>query len=191
MLLTDALNFNIFMRLKIVLLVFLWGAFTCFSQELVQDKTASEITFTIKNFGFNVVGSFNNFTISSNFNKETLKTSFFNAEIRVKSIFTDSKGRDAHLLESDYFAAEKYATMIFESTEIAIEKNDKYRLTGFLTIKGVKKRVVTLLEVTRLKTGITNLANFMLDRKYFGIGGNSLVLSDEVNIKMKYVGFRN
>jgi hypothetical protein len=31
----------------------------------------------------------------------------------------------------------------------------------------------------------------MVDRKDFGVGGNSLVLSDEVNIKMKYVGFRN
>ncbi|MGK0255058.1 MAG: polyisoprenoid-binding protein YceI [Mariniflexile sp.] len=81
--------------------------------------------------------------------------------------------------------------MTFEATEIAIDKKGKYRLTGFLTIKGVEKRVVTLLEITRLKTGISMLANFMLDRKDFGVGGNSLVLSDEVNIKMKYVGFRN
>jgi polyisoprenoid-binding protein YceI len=178
-------------KLRKLLFVLLFIAFTCFSQELVQNDSASEITFTIKNFGFNVAGSFNDFTISSNFNEETLKNSFFNAEIKVKSIFTDSKGRDAHLLESDYFAAVKYPTMLFESTEIAIEKNDTYRLTGFLTIKGVKKRVVTLLEITRLKTGITILTNFMLDRKNFGVGGNSLVLSDEVNIKMKYVGFRN
>jgi polyisoprenoid-binding protein YceI len=179
------------MKLRMLFFVLLFSTFTCFSQELVQNDSASAITFTIKNFGFNVAGSFNDFTISSNFNEDTLKTSFFNAEIKVKSIFTDSKGRDAHLLESDYFAAVKYPTMLFESTEIVIEKNDKYRLTGFLTIKGIKKRVVTLLQVTRLKTGITILANFMLDRKDFGVGGNSLVLSDEVNIKMKYVGFRN
>jgi polyisoprenoid-binding protein YceI len=180
-----------FIKLRMLLFLVLFSSFSSFSQELVQNDSASAITFTIKNFGFNVAGSFNDFTISSNFNEETLKTSFFNAEIKVKSIFTDSKARDTHLLESDYFAAEKYATMLFESTEIAIEKNDKYRLTGFLTIKGVQKRVVTLLEVTRLKTGITILANFMVDRKDFGVGGNSLVLSDEVNIKMKYVGFRN
>ena len=180
-----------FIKLRMLLFLVLLSSFSSFSQELVQNDSASAITFTIKNFGFNVAGSFNNFTISSNFNEETLKTSFFNAEIRVKSIFTDSESRDAHLLESDYFAAEKYATMLFESTEIAIEKNDKYRLTGFLTIKGVQKRVVTQLEVTRLKTGITILANFRVDRKDFGVGGNSLVLSDEVNIKMKYVGFRN
>jgi polyisoprenoid-binding protein YceI len=178
-------------KLRMLLFVLLFNTFTSFSQELVQNDSASAITFTIKNFGFKVPGSFNDFTISSNFNEETLKTSFFNAEIKVKSIFTDSKARDTHLLESDYFAAVKYPTMLFESTEIAIEKKDKYRLTGFLTIKGAKKRVVTVLEITRLKTGITMLANFMLDRKDFGVGGNSFVLSDEVNIKMKYVGSKN
>ena len=180
-----------FIKLRTLLFVVLFSTFTCFSQELVQNDSASAITFTIKNFGFNVAGSFNDFTISSNFNEETLKTSFFNAEIKVKSIFTDSESRDAHLLESDYFAAVKYPTMLFESAEIAIEKNNKYRLTGFLTIKGVEKRVVTLLQVTRLKTGIAILANFMVDRKDFGVGGNSLVLSDEVNIKMKYFGSKN
>ena len=178
-------------KLRKLLFVLLFSTFTCFSQELVQNDSASAITFTIKNFGFRVAGSFNDFTISSNFNSDNLKNSFLNAEIKVKSIFTDSESRDEHLLESDYFAAQKHPTMMFESTEIAIEKNDKYRLTGFLTIKGVKKRVVTLLEIARSKTGITMLANFMLDRKDFGVGGNSLVLSDEVNIKMKYVGSKN
>jgi polyisoprenoid-binding protein YceI len=157
----------------------------------VHNNTETAITFTIKNFGFKVAGRFNDFIISSNFDSDKLKNSFLNAEIEVKSIFTDSEARDAHLLESDYFAAEKYPKIIFESTDIAIGKNSKYRLTGFLIIKGVKKRVVTLLEVTQLKTGITMLANFKLDRKYFGVGGNSLVLSDEVNIKMKYVGSKN
>jgi polyisoprenoid-binding protein YceI len=178
-------------KLRILSMALLFSAFTCFSQEWVQNDAATAITFTIKNFGFKVAGSFNDFTISSNFNSDNLKNSYFNAEIEVKSIFTDSESRDAHLLESDYFSAEKHPKIIFESTEIAVEKNSTYRLTGFLTIKGVKKRVVTFLDVTRLKTGITMLANFKLDRKYFGVGGDSLVLSDEVNIKMKYVGSKN
>jgi polyisoprenoid-binding protein YceI len=180
-----------FIKLRILSFALLFSAFTCFSQEWVHNDTETVITFTIKNFGFKVAGSFKDFTISSNFDSDNLKNSFLNAEIEVKSIFTDSESRDAHVLESDYFSAEKHPKITFESTEIAIEKNSKYRLTGFLTIKGVQKRVVTFLEVTRLKTGITMRANFKLDRKYFGVGGNSLVLSDEVNIKMKYVGSKN
>ncbi len=74
------------MRLKIMLLVFLWGAFTCFSQELVQDKTASEITFTIKNFGFNVPGNFNQFIASSNFSAGNLKGFFLGEVVEVVKV---------------------------------------------------------------------------------------------------------
>jgi hypothetical protein len=76
------------MKLKIILLLLLFGAFTCFSQAWIQDKTASKITFKIKNFGLNVAGVFKNFTSSSNFNAANGETRFFNAEIDVKSIFT-------------------------------------------------------------------------------------------------------
>ena len=68
------------MRVKIIVLVFVLGAFTCFSQELVQDKTASEIIFTIKNFGFNVPGNFSQFIASSNFSVRNLKGSFLNVK---------------------------------------------------------------------------------------------------------------
>ena len=179
------------MKLKRIVLVFVLGAFTCFSQELVQDKTASEITFTIKNFGFNVPGNFNQFIVSSNFSTRNLKGSFLNVKISVASIYTDSEARDEHLLESDYFNIKKYPNIIFES--IAIEKitSSKYLLKGFITIKGIKKRIQTTLKVTSSKTTLTFLTDFSLNRRDFGVGGSSFVLSKEVNIKMKYVGTKN
>ena len=179
------------MRLKRIVLVFVLGAFTCFSQELVQDKTASEITFTIKNFGFNVPGNFNQFIVSSNFSARSLKGSFLNVKISVASIFTDSEARDKHLLEVDYFNIKKYPNIIFES--IAIEKitSSKYLLKGFITIKGIKKRIQTTLKVTSSKTTLTFLTDFSLNRRDFGVGGSSFVLSKEVNIKMIYVATEN
>ena len=191
MLLTEVLNFNIFMRLKMIALVFVLGAFTCFSQELVQDKTASEITFTIKNFGFNVPGNFNQFIVSSNFSESNLKGSFLNVKISVASIFTDSEARDKHLLEVDYFNIKKYPNIVFESTEIEKITNAKYLLKGFITIKGIKKRVETTLNVTTSITKVTFLTDFSLNRRDFGVGGSSFVLSKEVNIKMKYIGTKN
>jgi polyisoprenoid-binding protein YceI len=179
------------MKLKIILLLLLSCTFVSFSQVLFQNKTASEITFKIKNFGFNVDGIFKDFTISSNFNSANIEACFFNAKISVNSIFTDAEGRDKHLLESDYFDVEKHPKIIFES--IAIEKttNSNYLLKGFLTIKGVKKRVATILEVVASKSEVRLLANFSLNRRDFGVGSNSFVLSDEVNIKMIYVATKN
>ena len=179
------------MKLKIILLMLLSSTFASFSQTLLQNKTASEITFKIKNFGLNVDGVFKDFTISSNFNSANIKACFFNAEISVKSIFTDSEGRDKHLLEPDYFDAEKHPKIVFESTTIEKAASANYLLKGFLTIKGVKKRVATTLEVIESKLEIRLLANFSLDRRDFGVGSNSFVLSDEVNIKMIYVATKN
>ena len=179
------------MKLKIILLLLLSGTFVSFSQVLFQNKTASEITFKIKNFGMNVAGVFNDFTVSSKINTSTLMLDFFNVNIRVKSIFTDSEARDKHLLEVDYFNIKKYPNIVFESTEIEKITNAKYLLKGFITIKGIKKRVATALIVTTSKTTVTFLTDFSLNRRDFGVGGSSFVLSKEVNIKMKYVGTKN
>jgi len=179
------------MRFKMILMVLVLGAFTCFSQELVQDKTASEITFTIKNFGFNVPGNFSQFTASSNFSARNLKGSFLNVKISIASIFTDSEARDKHLLEVDYFNIKKYPNILFESSVIEKITPSKYLLKGIITIKGIKKRVETTLNVTISKTTVTFLTDFSLNRGDFGVGGSSFVLSKEVNIKMKYVGTKN
>jgi polyisoprenoid-binding protein YceI len=179
------------MRLKILLVVFGWSIFTAFSQELVTDKTASSISFKIKNFGFNVDGTFNEFVTSSNFNTNHIEERFFNVKIVVESIFTDSKARDEHLLDSDYFDVDTYPDILFESDSIKKKSASKYLLNGFITMKGVRKRIETVLDVSTSKTSVTVLANFSLNRRDFGVRGNSLVLAKEVNIKMKYVGVKN
>ena len=179
------------MRLKKIVLVLVLGSFTCFSQELVQDKTASEITFTIKNFGFNVPGNFSQFIASSNFSARNLQGSFLNVKISVASIFTDSEARDKHLLEVDYFNIKKYPNILFESSVIEKITPSKYLLKGFITIKGIKKRIQTTLKVTSSKTTLTFLTDFSLNRRDFGVGGSSFVLSKEVNIKMIYVATKN
>jgi polyisoprenoid-binding protein YceI len=114
-----------------------------------------------------------------------------NVKISVASIYTDSEARDEHLLESDYFNIKKYPNIVFESTEIEKITNAKYLLKGFITIKGIKKRVETTLNVTTSITKVTFLTDFSLNRRDFGVGGSSFVLSKEVNIKMKYIGTKN
>ena len=176
---------------KSLIMMFILTAFTCFSQEMLQNKTATVVTFTIRNFGFNVAGSFKAVAISSNFNAAPVKESFFNAVLRVNSIFTDSEARDAHLLAPDYFDAVKYPKIVFESKAIEKITASKYLLKGILRIKGVEKKVETFLKIRSSKNGNIFSANFVLDRRDFGVGSSSLVLSDNVNIKMKYVTIKN
>ena len=132
---------------KGLLLLFLLTSFCCFSQKLSQNNNASFITFTIKNFGFDVDGNFSDFKIQSNFNVDDLEECFIKATIKVNSIFTDSKARDEHLLKADYFDVQNYPNIQFESEELKKINDSKYSVIGFLTIKGTKKRIETFLDI--------------------------------------------
>ena len=178
-------------KVKYILLLTIFSAFTCFSQELVKNESESEISFIIKNLGFNVEGRFNDFTVLSNFNIDNLEESFINAEIRVKSIFTDVALRDEHLLKSDFFDVHTYPKIVFKSSAIEKKSNFKYLLKGFLLMKGIKKKVESPLEIEKTEKGVRFIANFTLNRKDFGVGGSSLILSKKVNIKMIYVADKN
>jgi polyisoprenoid-binding protein YceI len=178
-------------KVKYILFLTIFSAFTCFSQEGIEKESESEISFIIKNLGFNVEGRFNDFTVLSNFNSDRLEESFINVEISVKSIFTDVELRDEHLLKSDYFDVENYPKIIFESSGIEKTSNEKYILKGFLLMKGIKKKVESSLEIEDTEKDLRCIANFTLNRKYFGVGGSSFILSKNVNIKMIYVTDKN
>lgn len=60
-----------------------------------------------------------------------------NAEIQVASINTSNSRRDGHLKSDDFFDAEAFPVITFEST--AVEDG---KITGHLTIKGVTREVV-------------------------------------------------
>jgi len=179
------------MRFILIVLVFGCSIFASFSQELIKDKPSSSITFKIKNFGFNVAGNFNQFVTDSNFNINNVEESFFNVKIEVQSISTNSKARDKHLLDSDYFDIDTYPNIVFESNSIKKISASKYLLVGIITMKGIQKRISTVLDVSSSKTSVTILASFSLNRRDFGVGGKSFVLAKDVNIKMKYVGVKN
>ena len=63
-----------------------------------------------------------------------------NAEISVL-VDTDNAKRDGHLRSDDFFNAERYPTITFESTSIAPGANGNYRVDGILTIRDVSKPI--------------------------------------------------
>lgn len=182
---------NRFIKVKNLFLVSLICTLTSFSQEASKNKNKYEITFTIKNFGFNVDGNFSKFKVVSNFNFAALKESFLNVEIDIKSIFTGMESRDQHLLEASYFNAKTYPKIIFNSRVIEKIANFKYLVKGFITIKGIKKRLETPIQIIESGENIIVTANFELDRKDFDVGGNSLVLANKVKVEMRYVTNKN
>ena len=52
-------------------------------------------------------------------------------------------------------------------------------------IKGVSKNVVIPFTVKPTAKGVLFEGEFAIDRRDYGVGGGSMVLSNEVNIKLK------
>ena len=61
--------------------------------------------------------------------------------IDAASIRTNNADRDAHLHSSDFFDVLRYPTITFESTGVAALGDDRYRVTGNLTIKAITRPV--------------------------------------------------
>ncbi len=107
------------------------------------DKGHSNVKFTVTHMVVSEVeGAFKTFDGYV----ESTKTDFSDAKIGftvdVASINTDNERRDGHLKSDDFFNAEKFPQMKFESTSFKPLGNNKYELAGNLTIRDVTKPVV-------------------------------------------------
>jgi len=152
-----------------------------------QNNKETKIDFKIKNIGMYVDGTFSEATITANFDKNNLANSFINANIDVASINTNNEKRDKHLLSNDYFDVATYKEMKLVSTKIEKVSANGYRLTGNLTIKKATKTVVIPLVINENETSFTINGNFELNRRDFGVGGSSWVLSNRVKIQVKHI----
>lgn len=103
------------------------------------DGAHSAVDFSIKHIVANTKGSVNIDSGWVDLQKEGVKMFI---EMDVKSINTQNKQRDEHLLSADFFDAAKFPKMTFEATSIAkdtINEQYAYVATGNLTIKGISK----------------------------------------------------
>ncbi len=112
------------------------------SSTWVIDPIHSDVLFKIKHLVIsNVTGSFKKFegkivTQGNDFNNAKV-----NFTIDVKSIDTNQEQRDGHLQTGDFFSADLYPQIIFESTSFVKAGGDDYKMKGNLTLKGVTKPV--------------------------------------------------
>lgn len=106
------------------------------------DPVHSEIHFKIKHLLISTVtGSFKKFegTVDSS------KDDFTDAKIKftadTASIDTGNQQRDGHLQSDDFFNAEKFPKLTFESTGIEKKSDNEYKVIGNLTMRDVTKPV--------------------------------------------------
>lgn len=148
----------------------------------VKQTIVSSITFKIKNAGIGVDGSFKGFQGTVDFNPNNLSSSKFNVSVDAKTVDTDNGTRDNHLREEEYFGVEKHPKISMKSTSITKVSDDKYKATFDLTLKGKTKSVSFPFSYSKTSTGYKLNGSFEIDRRDFGVGGSSWILSDDVKV---------
>ena len=106
------------------------------------DKGHSNVKFTVTHMTVSEVeGSFKIFDGTLEHTKADFTDAKVNFQVDVNSVFTDNERRDGHLKGDDFFNAAQYPTMKFTSTGIKSLGNNKYQMSGNLTIRDVTKPV--------------------------------------------------
>ncbi|GAB3696585.1 YceI family protein [Spirosoma flavus] len=161
----------------------------------VVDPLHSELGFKIKHLMIsNISGSFQNFQVVVETEDNDFSTAQIQATAEIASINTNNAQRDEHLRNSDFFEAETYPQLSFQSTRVEKQDEDTFTIYGDLTMKGVRKPVKLSAEFSGItkdpwggvRAGFTITGK--LNRSDWGINFNGvletggLALSEEVRI---------
>jgi len=114
------------------------------------DKSHGYITYTYSHLGFSTphVG-FRSFDLDLALDSENPENSEVNVIIDATSIDSRVDAFNGHLNGPNFFDTANYPTITFKSTSIEMLEDDKLKVTGDLTIKGITKPVT--LDTTILK----------------------------------------
>jgi polyisoprenoid-binding protein YceI len=160
------------------------------------DKTHSEVTFQVRHLLTKVRGRFADFAGTIQLNEAQPDQSSVTFTINTASVDTGTADRDAHLRTDDFFAVDKHATMSFVSSRVVKKNDERFDVTGTLTIRDVAKEItlpVSYLGEAKDPWGNTRAGfetEITLNRKDFGLSWNAaletggFLVGDEVKISV-------
>ena len=159
------------------------------------DPSHSRVGFCVKHLGIsNVRGEFHD--LDGQFVIAEDDTATASGTVKVASIDTHEGGRDGHLKSADFFDADTYPEITFQSTSITATNEDTYEITGDLTMHGVTKPITLTAEIGGSDTdmyGNTRIgleATAELSRSDYAmkfnaaLGSGNMLVSDKVTLDL-------
>jgi polyisoprenoid-binding protein YceI len=161
------------------------------------DPTHSEVQFKVKHLVISTVtGSFGSYDGHIETEGEHFENASAEFTADINSISTNNQDRDQHLKSEDFFHAEAYPQLRFESTKFEKTGDQTYRVTGNLTIRDVTKEVE--LDVVHGGTVVDPYGNTkagfditgIINRKEFGLAWSAMteagnvVVGDKVTLQL-------
>ena len=159
------------------------------------DTAHSEIGFKIKHLVISTVsGKFTSFEGKIDGEPGDLEHAKISFSADVDSIQTGNEQRDGHLKSADFFDTAEHPKLTFVSTKIEHKDGSEYKVTGDLTLKGIKKAVTLNVEFGGIENNLygQTVAGFeitgKINRHNFGLTWSAvteaggIVVSDEVKL---------
>jgi polyisoprenoid-binding protein YceI len=106
------------------------------------DSARSSISFTTHQFFGTTTGHFSQCSGTIEIDREHPEHSSVSARIQVKSIDTKIRKRDEHLLSEEFFDAQRYPEITFETRSVRQTGPESGEISGDLTMHGVTRAVV-------------------------------------------------
>lgn len=168
------------------------------------DTAHTSVEFRIRHAAISWVrGSFSRWNGSLDFDPQRPEGVAVRFSVETASVDTGLQDRDDHLRSADFFEVEKYPHMTFVSTGTRSVGDDRYVLTGDLSLHGVTRAVafdVTYGGTSTDPWGVTRAgfeAKATLDRRDFGLVWNQtmeaagVLVGDKVEVTLEVEAVRS
>lgn len=167
------------------------------SSEWNIDTAHSGVNFSVRHMVVSKVrGRFGKYSGKAQLSDDMTKSKV-EVAIETASIDTGTADRDTHLRSADFFDVEKYPTINFRSTRVEQVNEERFRLIGELTIRGVTREVSLDVDYGgrgkdpwgNERAGFS--ARGAIDRKEFGLKWNQaletggVLVGDRVDIEIE------
>jgi polyisoprenoid-binding protein YceI len=140
--------------------------------------------------GSRMYGTFGKFEATLNFDSNNLADAHTTLHIDLTSIDAGSEDANTELVKPAWFDTEKFPVAVFESSHFTQVAENRYLITGKLTLKGITRDVQVPVELKPDNAiGIFD-GELLLKRDEFGLGAGEwadTVVSKDIAIKFKVV----
>lgn len=154
------------------------------------NTTASTLSFTYNQFSSRVYGTFSQFEGRLDFDTANPSAAHAALTIQLDSIDAGSIDANEELKKPAWFDTANSPVATFESTAVKSVGNDRYSITGQLTLRGITREVEVPVQLKAENAiGIFD-GELTLKRSDFNIGEGEwadTVVSDDINIRFRMV----
>ena len=160
------------------------------AEDFSVDLVHSTVMFRVKHLDVSYAyGRFNEFSGELKWAPEKLSETSVSFEVKADSVDSNHEGRDDHLRGPDFFSCKEFPTWSFQSEKVEALGEDRYAVTGEMTMRGEKQELRFEMQMTgegeqRGTKKIGFETTFSIKRSDYGMDYGLKGIGDEVRVTM-------